>query len=496
MRDWLDHRARSTPDETALVDADTGDEWTFADLDAAVEETAGSLAGLGVEAGDHVGVLMETRPAFVRLVFAVQRVGAVLVPLNARLAVPELAAQRDAADLTALVCEADTEADAAAAAGPVPVVSVDDPDHDAVATLDDTEPGLVDDVAWSLDDVQAIMFTSGTTGDPKAVTLTAGNFLASAGASAVRLGVLPDDRWLLCLSMYHMGGLSVVLRSVLYGTTVVLQREFDESAVRDAVAAFDVTGVSLVPTMLDRVLDAGDGPLADSLRFVLLGGAPASTDLLERCAAHDVPVCPTYGMTETASQVATARPDEAFDHPGTVGRPLFATDVTVVGEDGLPVPTGETGELVVSGPTVTPGYYADPEATADATGEYGFRTGDIGYRDHAGRLWVLNRREDRIVTGGENVHPGEVADVLREHPDVREVAVVGVEDPEWGERVAALVVRDDEEVTADDLQAFCEGRLAGYKKPRTVTFADAIPRTASGTVDREAVRDRLRAADS
>jgi O-succinylbenzoic acid--CoA ligase len=505
--DWLAYRARVSPEATALVETGSQTErpdgrWTYAELDSAVEEVAGRLTEIGVREGDHLGVLMETRVAFVRLVHAAMRLGAVLVPLNARLARPELSRQAATADLDFLVCERETEADAVAAAEAVPedgetipdipVVSVDSPGDASgkeVVALQNQDPA-----EWSREDPQALLFTSGTTGDPKAVELTIENFLTSATASAFRLGVTPDDRWLLCLSMYHMGGLSIVLRSALYGTTVVLQEtgtEFDAARTAATIEEYDVTGVSLVPTMLRRMLDSA-GELADSLRFVLLGGAPASEELIDRCETLDVPVHPTYGMTETASQIATARPAEAFEHRGTVGRPLLWMDVTVVAEDGTPLPAGEVGELVVSGPTVTPGYYGDSGATEDAFGEHGLHTSDVGYRDEAGRIWVLDRREDRIVTGGENVHPGEVAAVLRNHPGVREAAVVGLPDDEWGERVAALVVPEsDAKLSADDVVNHCEGRLAGYKRPRTIDFTEELPRTASGTVEREAVRERL-----
>jgi O-succinylbenzoic acid--CoA ligase len=499
-RDWLAHRARVSPEATALVEAADGSEWSYAELDSAVEETAGRLAGLGVGEGDHLGVLMETRVAFVRLVHAAMRLGAVLVPLNARLAKPELSRQAATADLNLLVCERETEDGAVAVAedGMVveeaPVVSVDPSEAESVARLDARDAADFHPAEWSPEDPQAMLFTSGTTGDPKAVELTTGNSRASATASAFRLGVSPEDRWLLCLSMYHMGGLAIALRSALYGTTAVLQETgggFDAEGTAAAIEEYGVTGVSLVPTMLRRMLDSA-GELADSLRFVLLGGAPASEELIDRCEALDAPVHPTYGMTETASQIATARPAEAFEHRGTVGRPLLWTEVTVVGEDGTPVPAGEVGELVVSGPTVMRGYYGDPEATEDAFGEYGLHTGDVGYRDEAGRVWVLNRREDRIVTGGENVHPGEVVAVLRDHPKVRDAAVVGLDDDEWGERVAALVVPEsDAALSVEDVEAHCEGRLAGYKRPRTVGFAEELPRTASGTVEREAVRERL-----
>jgi O-succinylbenzoic acid--CoA ligase len=492
-RDWLSHRADASPDATALVEAATGATWSVADLHAAVDRTAGRLAALGVGAGDHLGVVAPSRVSTVRLVHAAMRLGAVLVPLGPRLTARELRRNAETADVTTLVCTAETEAAVReAATDGVPVASVDDPATDAVTSLAATEPAPFDAHEWDESDRLALLFTSGTTGSPKAVDLRLGNFLASATASAFRLGLGRDDRWLVTLSLHHTGGLVQIQRLALYGTTVVLRESFDAADVVADVARHDVTGISLVPTMLDRMLDAADGTpaFADSLRTVLLGGGPAPERLVDRCRAREVPVSPTYGMTETASQIATATPEEAFDHPGTVGRPLYWTDLTVSDEDGETLPAGETGELVVSGPTVAAGYYDDPEATAAAFGPNGLRTGDAGRRDEDGRVWVLNRLDDRILTGGENVDPGEVVAVLRAHPAVDDAAVVGVPDDEWGQRVSALVVAAAD-VSADDLRAHCRTALADYKVPKAFAFADALPRTVSGTVERPAVRARF-----
>ncbi len=492
-RDWLSHRADASPDATALIEAGSGETWTAAELDAAVARTAGQLAALGVGAGDHLGVAAPPRVSTVRLVFAAMRLGAVLVPIGPRLTGREIRRSAETADVTTLVCTAETET--AALDGlrgtSVPVAAVDDPADAAVTSLSATEPTPFDAYEWAESDRLALLFTSGTTGSPKAVDLRLGNFLASATASAFRLGLRRDDRWLVTLSLHHAGGLVQIQRLALYGTAVVLRESFDAAGVVADVERHDVTGVSLVPTMLDRLLDAADGTPAfdDSLRAVLLGGAPATEGLIERCRARDVPVFPTYGMTEAASQIATATPAEAFAHPGTVGRPLYGTDLTVRDEDGTRLPRGEAGELVASGPTVAAGYYGDPEATDEAFGPAGLRTGDAGYRDDDGRVWVLNRLDDRIVTGGENVDPGEVAAVLCEHPTVDDAAVVGVPDEEWGERVSALVVAEG--VTAVDLREHCRSSLADYKVPREFAFAEALPRTASGTVERPAVRARF-----
>ena len=487
MHDWLANRVRVSPERTALVEAETGDEWDFEALDAVVSSAAGRLATLGVEAGDNVGVLLSQRPEYVGLVHAVMRIGATLVPLNARLTAAELGEQVERTDPVTLVCGSETEAMALeAAAASVPVVSVDDAAADEVETLADQTVHDVPYHDWELDDPQAVVFTSGSTGDPKAVVLTMGNLLTGSVASAFRLGVTPEDRWLLALALYHVGGLVQVLRMALYGTTVVLRTEFEAGAAADDIDKYGVTGVSVVPTMLSRMLDVR-GTLADSLRVVLLGGAPAPQELIERCRNYSVPVYPTYGMTETTSQIATARPDEAFDYPGTVGRPLFWTEVSVRDEEGRELPAGETGEFVVEGPTVSPRYYDD--VGREAFGPHGLRTGDLGYVGEGGRLWVVGRKSDHIVTGGENVAPAEVAEALVAHPRVADAAVIGVPDEEWGERVAALVVTDG--VAAEELDAHCRERLADYKVPRRFRFVESIPRNHSGEVDREAAQARL-----
>ena len=488
MNDVLVQRVRTSPEATALIEAG-GRGWTYAELDEMVERTAGRLSALGLTAGDHLGFLLRTRPAAVRLVHAAARLGCVLVPLNTRLTAAELEPRVERADLAALVCGTTTEATATDIASELPVASVDDAERASVTSLADIEPGAFESVTRAADDPALMLSTSGTTGEPKLVVLTRKNLLSSAVASAFRLGVSPGERWLDPLSVYHMGGFAPVFRSALYGTTVVLPPAggFTAETTLDVLDNYGCTGVSLVPTMLRRVLDVGTLP--DSLRFVLLGGAPASDALVERCARREVPVCPTYGMTETASQVATARPDEAFAHTGTVGRPLFETDLAVLDGNETPVEAGETGELVVSGPTVFAGYYDDREATAVAFSEHGFHTGDVGYRDAGGRLWVTGRRDERISTGGELVDPGEVANVLTDHPSVRDVAVVGLSDPEWGERVGALVVGD--ELDAETLQNHCRERLAGFKIPRRIAFTDSLPRTASGTIERDTVREQL-----
>jgi O-succinylbenzoic acid--CoA ligase len=516
--DLVAARAASTPEREALVDAPTGRSWTYRELDAWVaalaaalddrQETRSGASGETAFAG-RIGVLSRPRPEVVALVHAAWRAGRELVPLNVGLAAGDLGTQLERAGVGTLLSDA-AGRDLATAASEHAAAPADLAVADLATVADEggdvtARSGGDDDVEYAVraTDVPVTLFTSGSTGEPKAVRLTVENLLSSATASAFRLGVARGDRWLSPLPTYHMGGLAPVVRCALYGSTVVLQREFDAARTADALDAHDATGVSLVPTALKRLLDADWTP-PDALRFVLLGGAAADADLLARCDARDVPAYPTYGMTETASQIATATPEQAFADPDTVGQPLVNTTVHVVDATGDTVPPGDVGELVVSGPTVTPGYLDSDEAPEGGTADSGrgrftargFRTGDRGYRDDDGKVYVTGRVDDMIVTGGENVRPARVADALRGLDALADAAVVGLPDAEWGERVAALVVprraNDGRLGTPEAVRDAVRDRLASHEVPKTVAFARSIPRTASGTVDRDALRTRLR----
>ncbi|MFB6132107.1 MAG: o-succinylbenzoate--CoA ligase [Halanaeroarchaeum sp.] len=488
--DLLAQRAATTPDRPAVIDARTGATRSVSAYSTDVGLVAGGLA-TAIDPGDRVAVLAGTSPRTAVVYWAVRRLGGTVVPLNVRLPTAALEARLDQVDPTLVVCEART-VETAVESWDGPVRSMDGP---ATESVDAIRPAQeeVDPAPNSLDDVATILFTSGTTGEPKGVKLTVGNLLWSAFGSAMRLGVSATDRWLCCLPMYHTGGLAPVVRTVVYGTTLVVQREFDADGTAEAIEDHDITGVSLVPTMLRRLLDVG-WQLPRTLETVLLGGAPATQGLLREALEVDVPVYPTYGMTETASQIATARPSELEETPTTVGRPLLPTTVTVV-DDGEPTETGDIGELVVAGPTVTPGYL-DPDRTTEAMTVHGLRTGDVGRVDEEGRLFVHGRVDDLITTGGETVAPATVGEALKGHPSVAEAAVVGVSDREWGELVGAVIVpRDPNGFDLEPVKRHCRRELAGFEVPRRWAVIDALPRTPSGTVDRGAVREQLRDAD-
>jgi len=396
---WIHAAASRRPDRIAIEGPERT--LTYAELREAAVARAGTFHGR------RVALASPAVEDFTIDLHACLLAGAAAVPIDLRLSAAEQAQRRAAADVTV-----------------------------------DVPPGA--------DVPVAVMHTSGTTAAPKVVVLTHGNFLASALGSAVALGLDEDERWLCPMPLTHVGGLSIPIRSAIYATTAVLHGRFDTEAVLSELMdpGRRITLVSLVPTMLSRLLDAGlENP--PTLRWALLGGGPIAAPLLDQARAAGVPVAPTYGMTEACSQIAT------------FGWPL----------PGVELRTSEE-EVIVSGPIVSPGALSD---------DGWLHTGDLGRFDERGRLEIIGRKSDTIVSGGENVAPAEVEAVLLEHPAVADAAVHPRPDPEWGEAVVATVVlRDGVEAGPEELRTHCAARLAGFKVPKAFGFAEQLPRTPSG----------------
>ena len=439
LDDWLAQRSQSCPDRTALL-AD-GSEVTYAELEAESTWVARRLAAHGVRRGSTVALTMRPSRELVVLVHALMKAGATLLPLSPRLSEAERAE---------------------VVAAEEPIVDLDDPGE-----LTQTEADLPLLGEHDMDDVVCRVLTSGSTGVPRPVGLTYGNFLWSAVGSAFNIGVQPDDRWLCCVPLSHVSGLSIAMRSVVYGTTMVLHDGFDADRVAASLEEDGIGVVSLVTTMLTRLLEAGadlSGP-----RAILVGGGPVPEEPLEEAIGRGATVVQTYGLTETCSQVTTLAPADARRKLGSAGRPLLTTHLRI-----------QDGEILVQGPTVAPG-------RADADGW--LHTGDLGRIDEEGFLYVEDRIDDMIVTGGENVVPAEVEKVLLRHPEVADAAVIGREDPEWQQAVTAVVVLESgSEATPDELRRHCADALAGFKVPKRVELAAALPRTPSGKLMRRALR--------
>ena len=490
--DWLAERALRSPQRPALLSQ--AGEWTFADLHRRATAGAAVVREAGVSAGDRVALLAANDPFLVPIIHAVPRADAILAPLNIRFSKAELRDQVQRLQPHLIVSDA-AHADLAAAlaatggARVLPLSAFDAASGVAPAS----SAALPAPLPVPAHAVHTILFTSGTSGRAKGAMLTHGNHFAGAVGSALNLGVVPGDRWLLCLPLFHVGGLAILIRSAVYGVPVILHDAFDAGAVNRAIDTDGVTLVSVVAVMLQRLIEERGGqPLPASFRAALLGGGPVPEPLVQACAGLGLPVAPTYGLTEAASQVATLPPAEAVHKPGSVGRPLWGTRIRIV-RDGVEVEAGEDGEIEVRGPTVMAGYYRDEAATAAAFNSGWLRTGDAGRLDAAGDLFVLDRRDDLIISGGENVYPAEVESVLLAHPAVLEAAVVGLPDPEWGRHpAAAVVLRPQATVTPQDLLEHCARALARFKQPRSIRIVEALPRTAAGKVQRHRVRDDWR----
>lgn len=504
FRDWLLEQALCSPQKIGLIYR--GQTWNHRALDQETNLLVNGLVAEGVESGMKVAVLLPNCPEYVLLVHAIARLAAILLPLNLRLTPAELAWQVQQADCALLIGNTQT----LTAAREMEVEGLALVNIEALHPRSAAAPEAAfkgDD--WNLERVQAIVFTSGTTGRPKGACLTFANHFWSAMTSAYRLGVGPGDRWLAPLPLYHVGGLALIFRSVLYGTALVLTDQTTPQAILQVIEAAQVTQVSLVPTMLQRLLELpGAGEKLAGLRLLLLGGAPAALSLLERSRAAGLNLALTYGMTETASQIATAEPAAARHKPGSVGKPLLFSRVRILNEAGQEVPAGQTGSIAVSGPTLMAGYYqqsaisnqrsaasSQPSGMNSQAGQSQpaekiaeFVTGDLGYFDGEGDLWVVQRRVDLIISGGENIYPAEIEAVLLAHPEITTACVVGLPEAEWGQQVAAAVIRT--EASSLDKAAvidFCRQRLAGYKIPRQICFVDHLPMTESGKILRSQV---------
>lgn len=484
MQDWLAARTYASPEKIAIIEHISPtytSKITFAQLNRRVDDFCQQLILAGVETGQHVAMLMMNSTLAIVPFFSAMRLGLVFIPLNSRLTINEIDYQLKQSDCDWLLPYGTTDL----------LGALRDKGHRVANVIKKKKskkksftPQNID-----LDKPFFIVHTSGTSGQPKGAMLTYGNVFYSAMASAYRIGHLPTDRWLCVLPLYHVGGLSILIRAVLYGITVDLREKFDVDDINHALTHAPITLISLVPAMLYRLLEHRSEKWNDSLRLVLLGGAAATPELMQSCIEQNIPVATTYGLSEAASQVATTFPNDAARKAGTVGKPLMFTEVKIVNANGQKQPANEYGEILVKGETVMQGYYNNPTATAETLQDGWLHTGDIGYLDAEGDLWLVQRRSDLIVTGGENVYPAEVEAVLRKHPTIKDVAVIGIADPEWGQKVAsAIVLNEGQSATVDTIETYARQHLAGYKIPRIIKFVDELPLTGSGKIQRAGVQ--------
>ena len=493
----LEHHARRTPSKAI---ARYGDEVvTFAEMGDRSAAVAGGLQERGVRAGDVVALLAYNCPEFLTTIFAANHLGAVAMPVNWRLAAPELRFILEHSEAKALVCddellelanEATTGMDALArvAIAPGPVAGWE--------RFADVAAGgaVVERAQVGGDDLHRLMYTSGTTGRPKGVMLTHANLAWKNYAHIAEFGFSADDVGLACGPLYHVGALDLVTTSMIaVGATTVIHRVFDAERVVDDIERLRITTIWAAPAMVRAILDVPGVDRRDlsSVRVLIAGGEKMPIPFIEHLRTT-FPSCwfaDAYGLTETVSGDTFLDRESTITKLGSVGRPCQYLDLDLWDETGASVPAGEQGEIVLRGPKVFAGYWRDPEATAAAFAGGWFHTGDIGVRDNDGYVYIVDRLKDLIISGGENIATSEVERVLYECDGVVEVAVVGRPDERWGEVPVAFVVRrPDSAVTSDGLIEHCRAQLAKFKVPQAVTFVDELPRNPSGKILKRELR--------
>ncbi|MFQ5503196.1 MAG: long-chain-fatty-acid--CoA ligase [Planctomycetota bacterium] len=505
LHDSLDYRAREHADQDFALFGDQ--RLTYAQALAEANRVANALVAAGLEIGDRIAVLSKNSIEMVLLFYACSKAGVVPVPINYRLAPPEWSAIiRDAGAKLLL-------AQAPLAEALEPVRS----DLDEVKrfiSLDGSMSGYEPFAAFIADhrtdppereissneDLYQ-MYTSGTTGRPKGAILTQGAVCEQLHQVSMVYGISPAERALFVAPLYHAAAAVTSFAVIEMGGTLFIQEDFDPQAVVHALAQERISFALLVPAMIQFCLvsvpDVAEHSY-DDLRLITYGGSPIAEEILRR--AIDVLGCEFvqgYGMTETAAAITYLLPaDHRRALAGmpqllvTAGRPVMGTEVKIVDEDDTPLPNGAVGEIVVRGPQLMRGYWNLPEATERALRGGWMHTGDAGSMDDEGYIFIRDRLKDMIVSGGENVYPREVEEVLYQHPAVADAAVIGVPDERWGESVKAIIVRrPGQEVSADEILAFCAGRIGGYKRPRSVEFSEELPRNPSGKVLKNDLRE-------
>lgn len=480
MPNWLKQRAFLTPERIALEEENQI--LTFRELDERVATIAGHLSFAGIGKGHHVAVLMRNSMEMVYVIHALSYIGAIAVLLNTRLSQKELLWQIENAEVHLLITDDNQH------------IMVDNHriykyTYEQLLALPSVTVPFMEEFAE--EETMTIIYTSGTTGNPKGVQLTYGNHWWSAVGSALNLGLTEEDSWLACLPFFHVGGLSILLKNVIYGMRIVILKRADANQINEKLLQRNITMVSVVSKVLTdmiRLLLNQDYP--KTLRCVLLGGGPAPKPLLEACVDKHIPVFQTYGMTETASQICTLSSDYMLSKVGSAGKPLFPCQLQIE-RDGKTLSPGEAGEIVVKGPNVTNGYWKRGDATKQSIVDGWLHTGDIGYLDEEGFLYVLDRRNDLIISGGENIYPAQIEEVLLAHPLVLEAGVVGMEDENWGQ-VPVAFVKVEKELAEKDLVLFCQERLARYKVPKHIYYVNELPRNASNKLLRRELKGRLR----
>jgi long-chain acyl-CoA synthetase len=506
LRGLLQSRAKATPEKMFLFSEPDGRQFTYAEFDAAVNRAAALLAAHGVSKGDVVSLLMPNSAEYIIAYFACWKLGALAGPVNSLLKEHEIEFVMNNSEAKAILVHSEFKPHIESIRGDLPhLESVIEFNDEAEATRafagscqkPDREGGrpsekaladarASDTVDIGRDDDAIIIYTSGTTGKPKGCLLTHGNVIANARQISEWLGFTKDDRLLTIMPLFHMNAVSVTTMSALYaGGSTVISPKFSASQFWKIVSDYQVTSFGSVATMLSILLNTypdgvPEGLKTGQLRFAMCGSAPVPAEVMKKFEeTFNCPVVEGYGLSESTCRSTFNPPDERR-RPGSCGLPI-GNEMKVVDDNDNDVPDGELGEIVLRGENILKGYFKSPEATETAFLNGWFHTGDIGYRDKDGYFYIVDRKSDMIIRGGENIYPREIDEVLYQHPAVAAAATIGVPDDLYGEEVAAFVVlKDGMKVSEQELISHCQKELADYKCPKTIRIVRDIPKGPTG----------------
>jgi O-succinylbenzoate-CoA ligase len=504
---FLTKRAFLSPDVEAYVEGDGSFRLTYLELNESANRLANALLTEGIEVGERVGLLLMNSREFMEAYFALGKIGAVVVPLNWRLVADELEfILKDSGTQRLIFGDefVETVADLHSRGDKTDIkqwlqVQVDQSDPGGVAyfaqdyrafrdaaSTQEPEPRARDD------DMLYIMYTSGTTGLPKGVVHTHNTAIwgtISIGATAT---YQDGDRFLACLPMFHVGALTPLTVNVWRGATNVVMRSFDPVHAWQLIQDEKITIGLAVPAMLNFMAQvAYDKFDFSSVRWMMTGAAPVPVSLTMQYADMGIGLLQVYGLTETCGPACLMDAENALKKPDSTGRAFFHTDVRIMDDDGNECAPGVAGEVWVKGAHIMREYWNRPDATAETIVDGWLRTGDVATMDDEGFVAIQDRIKDMIISGGENVYPAEIEGVLASHPGITEAAVIGQQSEKWGESPLAIVVRNDDSLTEADVMDFCQGKLAGYKRPKAVVFTDEIPRNPSGKILKRVLREQF-----
>lgn len=501
---FLTKRALLSPNHEAYVDSSTGLRLTFTELNARANRLANAFVDAGVNKGERVGLLLMNSPEFMEAYFALAKIGAVVVPLNWRLVPDELEFILKDSGTTRLIFGEDfmdTVAELNSRGEKTDIrqwLQVEEAQEVAFfaqsyqafrdgATA--AEPAL----GAAGHDILYIMYTSGTTGLPKGVVHSHETSVWGCITINATAFFHENDRYLAMLPMFHVGALTPLTLNVYRGATSVVMRTFDPVRAWELIRDERITSGLAVPAMLNFMLQVGDLARFDfsRLRWVMAGAAPVPVSLIETYAEMGIEIHQIYGLTESCGPACLIDADNALTKVGSTGKAFFHTDIKLVNEAGNECAPGEAGEVLVSGAHVMVEYWNRPDATAEAIVDGWLHTGDVAVMDDDGFVFIQDRIKDMIISGGENVYPAEIEEVLAAHPGISEAAVIGQPSEKWGESPFAIVVKGDDTLTEAEVLDFCRGKLAGYKQPKGATFIDVIPRNPSGKILKRVLREQF-----